>query len=164
MIKSIIAAKTTNHVIGKNNQLPWHMPADLHHFRRLTLGHHVIMGRRTYESLPRTLIGRKLIVLSQNIYYHLRDCHTAPDLKTAFKLAEKAGETEVFVAGGSTIYQSAIALVDKMYLTEIKTEIMGDSFFPAINMHEWRETQRTSHKPDDQNCYAYDFVELIRSR
>jgi len=164
VIKSIIAAKTTNHVIGKNNQLPWHMPADLHHFRLVTLGHHVIMGRRTYESLPRTLIGRKLIVLSRNIYYHARDYHTAPDLKTAFKLAEKAGETEVFVAGGSTIYQSAIALVDKMYLTEIKTEIMGDAFFPAINMHEWREIQRSSHKPDDQNCYAYDFVELMRSR
>lgn len=164
MIKTIIAAKSSNQVIGNENKLPWHLPTDMRHFRDLTMNHHVIMGRRTYESLPRTLIGRKLIVLSQNIYYHARDYHTAPDLKTAFKLAEKAGETEVFIAGGSTIYQSAIALVDKMYLTEIKTEIMGDSFFPAINMHEWREIQRSSHKPDDQNCYAYDFVELVRSR
>ena len=164
MIKTIIAAKSSNHVIGNNNQLPWHMPADLQHFRRLTLGHHVIMGRRTYESLPRPLVGRKLIVLSRNSAYHAQGCHTAPDLKAAFRIAEQAGETEVFIAGGSAIYQAAIAWVDKMYLTEIKTEIIGDTFFPAINMHEWREIQRSSHKPDDQNCYAYDFVELMRSR
>ena len=164
MIKSIIAAKTTNYVIGNNNQLPWHMPADLQHFRSLTLGHHVIMGRRTYESLPRTLVGRKLIDLSHNICYQARDCHTAPNLKAAFKIAEKAGETEVFIAGGSTLYHAAIAWVDKMYLTEIKTEIIGDTFFPAINMNEWRETKRIGHKPDNQHCYAYDFVELMRAR
>ena len=164
MTKSIIAAKTTNHVIGNEKKLPWHMPADLQHFRRLTLGHHVIMGRRTYESLPRPLVGRKLIVLSRNIAYHAQGCQIAHDLKAALSLAEKAGETEVFIAGGSAIYQAAIAWVDKMYLTEIKTEIIGDTFFPSINMNEWITIERICHEPDDQHCYAYDFVELMRSR
>ena len=164
MTKSIIAAKTTNHVIGNEKKLPWHMPADLQHFRRLTLGHHVIMGRRTYESLPRPLVGRKLIVLSRNSAYHAQGCHTAPDLKAAFRIAEQAGETEVFIAGGSAIYQAAIAWVDKMYLTEIKTEIIGDTFFPSMNMNEWITIERICHEPDDQHCYAYDFVQLMRSR
>lgn len=164
MIKTIIVAKAANYVIGKDNQTPWHLPTDMQHFRRTTLGHHVIMGSKTYESLARPLPGRKLIVLSRNAHYHAPGCHTATDLQEALNLAEKAGETEVFIAGGSTIYQQTIAWVDKIYLTEIKANVAGDTFFPALNSHEWIETQRISHKPDAQHRYAYDFVELIRSR
>lgn len=164
MIKSIIVAKAANQVIGRNNQLPWHLPADMRHFRRTTLGHHVIMGRKTFESLPGPLPGRKFIVLSRNAHYHAPDCRMAPDLKTALSLAEKAGETEVFIAGGGTIYQEAVAWVDKIYLTEIKASMAGDTFFPVLSSHEWIETQRVSHKPDAHHPYAYDFVELISAK
>ncbi len=164
MIKTIIAAKAANQVIGKDNKLPWHLPADMQRFRRATMGHHVIMGRKTYESLPRPLSGRKSIVLSRNIHYHAQDCYIASNLQEAFNLAKTAGETEVFIAGGSATYQAAIAWVDKLYLTEVKAEVDGDSFFPALNRYEWIETQRIPHEADDKHRYAYDFVELIRSR
>ncbi|MEM7383128.1 MAG: dihydrofolate reductase [Bacteroidota bacterium] len=164
MIKTIIVAKAANQVIGNGDQLSWHLPADMRHFRRTTLGHHVIMGRITYESLARPLLGRKIIVLSRNVYYKAPGCYTATDLQKAADLAERAGETEVFVAGGGATYQAAIAWVDKICLTEVKAEVAGDTFFPALSKYEWIETKRISHQPDAQHRYAYDFVELIRTR
>lgn len=164
MIKTIIAAKAANQVIGKDDQVPWHLPEDMKHFRRTTLGHYVIMGRGTYASLAKPLLGRKIIVLSRNAYYQAPGCYTATDLQEAADIAERAGETEVFVAGGGATYQAAIAWVDKICLTEVKAEVAGDTFFPALNKYSWTETQRISHQPDAQHRYAYDFVELIRIR
>lgn len=162
--KSIIVAKSTNHVIGIHNTLPWHLPADLKHFKHTTLGHHVILGRKTFASLPGPLPGRKPIVLTQHPDDHIFTCHTAPNLPAAFDLAQKAGETEVFIAGGSTVYEAALATADKIYLTEVHAVVMGDTFFPTLDTTQWLEIQRVSHLPDTQHAYAYDFVQYIRVR
>ena len=164
MIKSIIVAKAANHVIGKNSQLPWHMPADMKHFQRTTLGHHVIMGRKTFESLPGPLADRKLIILSRNPNYHAPGYLSALDLAAALSLAEQAGETEVFIAGGGAIYQEAMPWADKLYLTEIKAAIEGDTFLPVLDSHAWIEIKREPHEADDKHPYPYDFVELEKSK
>jgi dihydrofolate reductase len=162
MLKSIIVAKADNQVIGNNNQMPWHLPNDLKHFRQTTLGHHVIMGRKTFESLPKALSGRKLIVVSHNPHYEASGSMTAKSLIEALALAEQAGETEVFIAGGGSVYQEALSLVDQIYLTEIKASMAGDTFFPLLDKNEWIEVERVAHKPDDQHVYGYDFVKLVR--
>ena len=164
MTKSIIVAKAANQVIGQRNQLPWRMPADMQHFKRTTLGHHVIMGRKTWECLPGPLPGRTLIILSRNPHYHTPGCLRATNLAAALNLAEQTGETEVFIAGGGAVYQEAVPEADKIYLTEIQASIAGDTFFPILKRDEWIEIQRSSHKPDTQHPYAYDFVELVRTK
>jgi len=164
MHKSIIVAKSTNHVIGLHNQLPWHLPRDLQHFKRITMGHHVVMGRKTFESVGKPLSGRKMIVVTRDPNYQAGGCATAQDIPSALATAQEAGETEVFIAGGATIYRATLALVDKIYLTEVSTVLNGDAFFPPINVHEWVEVKRSSSPVDTQHAYAYDFVELVRKR
>ncbi|MEO1300722.1 MAG: dihydrofolate reductase [Bacteroidota bacterium] len=165
MRKSIIVAKATNQAIGIHNKLPWHLPNDLKHFKHTTLGHHLILGRKTFTSLPNPLPGRKLIVLTRHPDHHTPTCQTAPNLTTAFAMAQTAGETEVFIAGGSTVYEAALADADKIYLTEVHADdIMGDTFFPTLDATQWIETQRIPHAPDAQHAYAYDFVEYIRAQ
>lgn len=164
MIKSIIVAQADNQVIGANNQLPWHMPNDLQYFLKTTLGHYVIMGRKTFESLPKSLKGRTVIIITQNLHYKVPGCLTVSNLAQALALAEQAGEQEVFIAGGAMIYQEALPLADRIYLTAIKATVRGDAFFPALAHDEWLEINRTMHQPDAQHAYAYDFVKLIRKR
>lgn len=162
MTKSIIVAKAENQVIGQDNRLPWHLPKDLQHFKHITMGHHVIMGRKTFESIGKLLPGRKLIIITRNPNYHVAGCIITQDIPTALATAEQAGETEVLIAGGATIYQATLPLIDKIYLTEIKTQVTGDAFFPILYENEWREVARVHHLMDDQHSYAYDFVELVK--
>lgn len=162
MIKSIIVAKTKNNVIGLHNQMPWHLPNDLKHFKQTTLGHLVIMGRKTWESLPKPLSDRKLIVITHQPHYQSTGCMIATSLQEALKIAKESGETEVFIAGGGTIYQEALPIVDQLYLTEIQASILGDTFFPPLIPHTWQEVSRRSHQIDAKHAYAYDFVRLIR--
>lgn len=164
MTKSIIVAKAANQVIGQNSQLPWNLPADMKHFRQTTLGHYVIMGRKTFESLPGSLPGRKLIVLTHNSHYHPSNSLIAPHLKGALEIAQQAGETEVFIAGGGQVYQEALPWADKLYLTEIQAWITGDTFFPPLDSHDWIEIKRTTHQPDPQHAYPLSFVELARTK
>ena len=159
---SIIVAKTKNHVIGLNNQLPWHLPKDLQHFRQITMGHHVIMGRKTFVSIGKALPGRKFIIVSRNPNYHVRACVIVQDVATGLTVAEQAGETEIFIAGGGEVYQETLALADKIYLTEVQARLEGDTFFPIIKTNEWKEVKRIHHSIDGQHLYAYDFVELIK--
>jgi dihydrofolate reductase len=162
MIKSIIVAKAKNHVIGLDNQLPWHLPKDLQHFKRITMGHHVIMGRKTFASIQNPLAGRKLIVLTQNTEYKATGCTIVHSVKEALAVAEQAGETEVLIAGGGKVYQTTLALADKIYLTEISVALKSDTFFPIISADEWQEVSRIHHPADERHLYAYDFVELVR--
>lgn len=163
MTKSIIVAKSINHVIGKGGQIPWRLPADMKHFLSTTYGHHVIMGRKTYESLPSSLPGRKLIVVSHNPDYQAKNCITAFSLTEALDLARGTNETEVFIAGGSDIYQESLLWIDKIYLTLIHTQIDGgDTFFPVLDSHQWVEISRSTYLPDNNNPYSYDFIELVR--
>lgn len=162
MIKSIIVAVSNNHVIGKQGKLPWHMPADMKHFKNITMGHHVIVGRKTFESIPHGLPGRNIIVLSQEVGYQTENATVVLSFESAFRIAEKAHETEVFIAGGAAIYQEAVKWVDKIYLTRIETEIAGDAFFPELNERAWTKLSSIYHPPDIHHAYAYDFIELKR--
>ena len=163
MTKSIIVAKAENHVIGKDDQLLWHLPKDMQHFKRTTMGHHVIMGRKTFASIKNPLLGRKLIVITRNPNYRVEGGVIVHDITAALAVAEQAGETEIFIAGGGEIYQATLALANKIYLTEIKTQLDGDTFFPIINANQWEEVGRTHHPADERHLYAYDFVELVRN-
>ena len=162
MTKSIIVAKTENHVIGKDGHLLWHLPKDMQHFKRTTMGHHVIMGSKTFTSIEKPLPGRKLIIMTRTPNYCVEGCTVMQDITAALAVAEQAGETEVFIAGGGEIYQATLALADKIYLTEIKVDLRGDTFFPMITTNEWEEIKRIQHPRDAQHAYAYDFVEMVR--
>lgn len=163
MIKSIIVATSINQVIGKKGRLPWHLPADLQHFKKLTMGHHVIMGRKTFESIPNGLPGRNIIVLSKQRHHNIQDAIVVHSIEDAFQIAEKAHEQEVFIAGGATIYQEAMRWVDKVYLTAIDATITGDSYFPSLNYDEdWRIIRSIYHSLDTHHAYGFHFLTLER--
>ena len=146
---SIIAAMAENRVIGRDNQLPWRLPADLRHFRALTIGKPVIMGRKTFESIGRPLPGRDSIVVTRQAAFRPAGAFTAPDLAGALELAaEKArarGALEIMIAGGAQIYAQALPLCDRLYITEVDLEPDGDAWFPILPAGEWREVRRDSH-------------------
>lgn len=130
MIISIIAAMDENRVIGRGNRLPWHLPVDLRRFRRLTLGHPIIMGRKTYESIGKPLDGRKNIVITRQAGYRASGCIVVHDLRSAFAACGDA--EEAFVLGGETLFRDVMPLADKVYLTVVRTRVEGDARFPAI--------------------------------
>lgn len=162
MLKSIIVAKSQNNAIGKDNQLLWHLPQDMRHFKQMTLGHHMIMGRKTFESIGKPLPGRELIVVTRNPDYQVPGCKIVGSIEEALDWAEQAGETEVLIAGGEQIYRAMLPVADKIYLTEVKTVLEGDTFFPELDKNEWKEIKRTAHPADEQHAYAYNFVELAK--
>lgn len=127
---AIIAAVAKNRVIGKDGRIPWHIPADMEHFKKLTLGNVVIMGRRTYEEIGRPLSGRMTYLVSQTLRVEAENCHTAASLSEAL---QAAGERDVFICGGAMLYEEALPIADCLYLTELEREVDGDTFFPAID-------------------------------
>lgn len=162
MIKSIIVAKSENNVIGKDNGMVWHMPADLKHFKHKTMGHYIIMGRKTLESMDKPLPGRTTIVVTRNKNYHAEGCIIVHNVQEAFNIAESNQQKEVFILGGAEIYKSTMDLADKIYLTEIKASFEGDTFFPEINRSEWQEVRRQEYEADEKNPYPYAFVDLMK--
>ena len=155
---SIIVAKAKNNIIGKNNELVWHLPEDLKHFKELTTGHTIIMGRKTYESLGKPLPNRKHTIFSQNPDFkvHEENVQVVHSLLEIQDLIE--GKEEAFVIGGAMIYNFLMPYVKKMYVTEIKQEFDGDAFFPIIDSEEWKETSRTTGIKNEENNLDYDFV------
>jgi dihydrofolate reductase len=152
---TLIAAVAKNGVIGIDNRLPWRLPADLKHFKALTLGHTVIMGRKTWESLPagfRPLPGRRNIVVTRNDGYQAEGAAIAASLPAAVAAADGG---EAFVIGGAELYAAALPLADRLQLTEIDTIFEGDTFFPAIDPHQWQETARETHHDDAGFSYAF---------
>lgn len=164
MIRSIIVAKADNNAIGKDNQLIWHMPADLKHFKNTTMGHYIIMGRKTFESQKRPLPGRTSIVITRNKNYKAEGCIIVNSLEKAFEIGKENKQEEVFILGGAEIYEIAIPFTDKIYLTEIKSTFEADTFFPNLNMEEWEEIKRSECPADEKNPYPYNFLELIRKK
>ncbi|PIE41429.1 MAG: dihydrofolate reductase [Gammaproteobacteria bacterium] len=144
---SLIVAMADNGVIGRNNQMPWHIPEDFKYFKRRTMGKPIIMGRKTFESLGRVLPGRPHVVISRNADYPLpENCYLAGDLKQGVAIASSLlteNQQEAVIIGGSQIYKEAIALVDTLYITEVHLNPEGDAFFPAIDLTVWQETERT---------------------
>ncbi len=159
---SIIAAVADNYAIGKANNLPWHLPADLKHFRQLTTGHAIVMGKRTFESLPNgPLPNRKNIVLTSVMSEGVNEGYFEADsLEDAVFLCEH--EEKVFIIGGATVYKQSIDKVDTMYITWIHNDFSADTYFPEIDFNDWKEVSREDHDPDQQNLYSYSFVKYDR--
>lgn len=164
MLKSIIVAKADNNVIGKDNKLVWHMPHDLRHFKNTTMGHYIIMGRKTFESQKKPLPGRTSIIITRNKNYKAEGCHIVHSLENAYEIGLENGQEEVFILGGAEIYKIALDSADKIYLTEIKAEYEGDAYFPEINFNEWKETKREDFESDEKNPHPYSFVEYLKKK
>ena len=162
MIRSIIVAVSENHVIGKDNKLIWHLPADLKFFKSLTMGHTMIMGRKTFDSIGKALPGRTSLIITRNKNYKAPEgCIVCHSMKDALKLSEKMRETETFIIGGSEIFNEAAEFADKIYYTEIKEKFEGDTFF-KLDKNKWKEVKREDHSKDEKNKYNFAFVEYER--
>ncbi|GAB2685411.1 dihydrofolate reductase DfrA [Mucilaginibacter koreensis] len=156
---SIVVAKAQNNAIGKDNQLLWHLPADLKHFKDITSGHTIIMGRKTYDSIGRALPNRRNIVVTRQPL-QLNGCEVVSSLNEALKLCST--EAEAFIIGGAQIYKQALPATHRIYLTEIHQEFEADTFFPAISPAEWNEIGREDFEPNEKNPLPYSFITLER--
>lgn len=162
MLISLIAALDRRRGIGKDNQLPWRLPADLKRFRELTTGHHIITGRKTYESIGKPLPGRTTIIITRNRDYKAEGCFIVHSLNEALELARSRGEQEVFVIGGAEIYAQALPLADRLYLTLVDAGVEADAFFPAFEENEWLLAEESCHAPDEKNTLATVYRTLHR--
>jgi dihydrofolate reductase len=159
---SIVCAMAQNRVIGRDNKLPWHLPADLAYFKNLTLGHPIIMGRKTFESIGRPLPQRTNIVVTAQAGWSAAGVTVVNSLEEALTAANQAalamGVQEMMLIGGATLYEQALPLAHRLYLTEVQAEIEGDAFFPQWNRSQWMEKSRQPHSADHHNCFAYEFA------
>jgi dihydrofolate reductase len=165
MTISLIVAVSENNIIGRNNQLPWHLPDDMKFFKDKTMGHCVIMGRKNYDSIPekyRPLSGRTNIVITRTHGLKIPDVIVAYSLNEALEIAREKKETECFIIGGGEVFKQAITLCDKIYLTRIHHRIEGDVYFPELIKEEWREVTRTDHPKDEKHAYDFSFLEFKR--
>jgi len=149
-----------NRTIGVNNTLPWRCPEDLKHFKALTMGHHMIMGRKTYDSIGKPLPGRTTVVVTRNTDLSIDGCTVVHSLQKA--IAACTGDEEVFVVGGAELYRQAITLVDTLYITEIQQDVEGDAFFPEFDASAWQETAREIRAQETPQPLAYHFVTYRR--
>ena len=157
---AIIVAMDRNGIIGREGGLPWHLPNDLKHFKGITMGAPIIMGRRTHESVGRALPGRMNIVVSRNLAYAAPGCRVVSSLHEAMSAASPA--SCAFVIGGAALYREALPMADRMFVTEVDAVVEGDVRFPAFDRSQWREVTRKRHCADDNNAYAHSFVEWRR--
>jgi dihydrofolate reductase len=158
---SIIAALARNRAIGRGNAMPWRLPEDLKRFRRLTMGHAVIMGRKTFESIGRPLPGRDNIVITRSRDWDPSGCVTVHSLEDALRAVDSSHDA--FVIGGAQIYALALPLARRLYLTEIERDFEGDAFFPELDASSWRETSRERHAAGGTEGFDYAFVEYERN-
>ncbi|WP_456404421.1 type 3 dihydrofolate reductase [Thiolapillus sp.] len=157
-IISIIAAMARNRVIGKDNGLPWRLPADLQHFKQITMGKPMIMGRKTWESLPGLLPGRPHIVVTRNPDYNAEGATVVHSLEEGFAAAGDADE--IMIVGGANLYAQALSHAQRMYLTQIDVEVDGDAWFPEYDLGKWRETASETHPANEKNPFDYLFITL----
>ena len=153
---SIIVAMAKNRTIGINNTLPWRSPEDLKHFKNLTMGHHMIMGRKTFDSIGKPLPGRTTVVVTRNKSLQIEGCIIAHSLNEA--IAACAGDDEIFIVGGAELYAQALPLANTLYLTEIQQDIIGDAHFPAFNTKYWQEISRQTQSQTSPQTLDFHFV------
>lgn len=167
MTVALIVAVAKNRVIGAGGALPWHISADLKHFKQLTMGKPIVMGRKTFESIGQPLKGRANVVISANPDYQPAGVTVVPSCADALKLAQTIAEAnedgEVMVIGGAQVYQDAMVRADRVYLTEVDAEYEGDVFFPELADGQWREVSREDHEPGGADEPGYSFVVLERT-
>lgn len=159
---TIIVARDLNGVIGAGGKLPWHLPEDLAHFKRVTMGHPILMGRRTWESIGRALPGRRNLVVSRDAGFSAAGAEVHPSPQAA--LAACAGAEEVFVIGGAQVYAALLGLTDRVILTEVHASLTGDTHFPKLDLHDWREISRQSYPAGKERVLGFDLVTLQRVR
>ncbi|MCC8425522.1 dihydrofolate reductase [Mucilaginibacter sp. UR6-11] len=160
MTVSIVVAIAENNAIGKNNKLLWHLPKDLKHFKEITTGGTVIMGRKTYDSVGRPLPNRRNIVITRQ-QIEIAGCEVVNSIGAALALC--ADELEVFIVGGAEIYKQAMHLTDRIYLTIVHENFEADTYFPEVKKDIWKETERQDHEPDEKNPLPYSFITLERT-
>jgi dihydrofolate reductase len=158
---SIIVAFDKNRLIGSNNALPWHLPADLQHFKKLTMGHHMIMGRKTFESIGKALPGRTSVIITSNPLWAAPGCISAPDLPMALEACEDA--PEVFLIGGARVFSEGLRYADRLFITLIDHSFEGDTWFPEIDAAVWKEVNREHHQKDERNPWDYTFIEYRKA-
>jgi dihydrofolate reductase len=159
----MIAALSSNGVIGRDGTVPWRLSTDLKRLKALTMGHHVIMGRKTFETLPRPLPGRTNVVITRSADYTPEGAVVVHSLEDAIRLAADAGDTEPFIVGGAEIYDLAMHRADRMYLTRVHAEVEGDTVFPDFDyVSEWRLTDAEHFEADEKNQYPYSFLTYDR--
>ena len=159
---TIIAAIANNNALGKNNDLIWHLPADLKRFKKVTSGHHIIMGRNTFESIGKPLPNRTTVIITRNNDYKADGCIIVNSILEALKVS--ASDSQVFIIGGAQIYKQAINFADRLDITEVHAEFDADVFFPKIDTKLWEESDREFFKADDKNKYDYSFVSYKKKR
>ena len=156
---SLIVAIAKNRVIGHQNKMPWHLPAELQYFKRITMGHPIIMGRKTFESIGRPLPGRQNIVVTRNAGFAASGVDVVHSVDAAIGIC---AQPNAFIIGGATLYSEALAYADKLYITEVDAMPEGDTFFPVINQADWQEVSRERREADEKNMFAVDYVVLNR--
>ncbi len=160
----MIVAMDANRGIGVGNRLPWRLPADLKRFRELTMGHHLVVGRKTFESIGKPLPGRRMIIVTRDRDYRTEGCLVARSISEALDLAKERGESEVFIGGGAEIYAQTLGLADRIYLTSVDVEVEADAFFPEWDESEWIEQEHELHPADEKNQYPLTFKVLLRKQ
>ena len=158
---SIIVAMAPNRIIGINNTLPWRCPEDLKNFKSLSMGHHMIMGRKTFDSIGKPLPGRTTIVVTRNAALYIEGCTIAHSLDAAIKAC--ANDSEIFIVGGAELYALAMPLATTLYITEIQQEVEGDAFFPEFSHDQWHEISREQHIQEVPQPLIYHFVTYRRN-
>ena len=157
MIISLIVAMDEKRGIGVEGRLPWYLPADLKRFKKLTMGHHLIMGRKTYESIGSPLPGRTMIIVTHNPNYQPDGCLVARSLETAIEFARMGLEDEVFIIGGADLFEQAIEISDRIYLTQVHATLPADVYFPEYSVDDWNELETIHYPADDNNRYSFSF-------
>lgn len=157
---SIIVAFDKNRAIGFHNELPWHLPADLKHFKKITMGHSIIMGRKTYESIGKPLPGRKSVVVTNNIGYWKEGITVVHSIEQA--IHDCSDEKEIFIIGGAQIFRHSLELADRLYLTRIDHQFDGDTWFPELDQEEWKKIEEIRNEPDEKNKWPYTFETFVR--
>nr|AIA12510.1 Dihydrofolate reductase [uncultured bacterium] len=162
MIISFLVAMDEKRGIGKAGGLPWRLSSDLKRFRELTMGHHIIVGRKTFESIGKPLPGRQMIIVTRNESISFEGCFIAHSVSDAISLARERGESELFVCGGAEIYAQMLGAADRMYLTLVHADCDADTFFPEWDRDEWIEVESEHHAADEKNQYSFTFKVLAR--
>ena len=164
MTVSLIVAVSSNGVIGRDGGLPWHLPADLKHFKRTTMGHHLIVGRRTWEEVGKPLPGRTMVVVTRSQRFAPEGAKVVRSVEQALEIA--AEDDEPFIGGGSQIYRIALArdLVHRIYLTRIHAEVEGDTFFPEFDLDDWELVSEEHHEADEKDEFDFSFLVYERRR
>lgn len=157
MIISTIVAVAHNNVIGRDNDIPWYLPADLKYFKKITTGHHIIMGRKCFQSIGRPLPKRTNVILTRDPFFVATNCLVTNSIDEALRLAEENGETEAFIIGGGQIYEMTQHYWDRVYLTEVDLKVDGDIYFPALKKDDWNLISEEAHKADEKNEHDYIF-------